>query len=285
MPSASAGAEQVAAPARGARGPGRPGSPTSSGGPGRRAMPSSRLHPPVQRLGHALRRRDREAVREVRLGVLPGGVQRVDVLLRLAADGHDLERDDVALVVVDRAEVVGDAQPVVPLLARERRAGRARPRRPRRRSPAPRRRRRSGSSRSTPRGTSQPSLDALAPACAGGAARSRSRTSSSNSSPRAFLRAPARLVERLQVHAGPDGVDRDVVRHAGAEERRRRHGQRAAGRRAGPARRRAATARRPRHLGAGTRRPPAGARRAARPCRSGVRSSSIVSSPSNASLQ
>ena len=73
----------------------------------------------VHVLGQSLGRLDRQPVGEVGLAVLAGGLQRVDVLGRLGAGGHDLEGDHVGRASPAGAQVVGDAQAVVPVLPRE----------------------------------------------------------------------------------------------------------------------------------------------------------------------
>src|SRR6185312_12666510 len=69
-------------------------------------------------LGQALRGLDRETVGEVGLAVLLGRLERVDVRRRLGPSRHDLQRDHVG-TVAGLTQVVGDAQPVVAILARE----------------------------------------------------------------------------------------------------------------------------------------------------------------------
>ena len=70
-------------------------------------------------LGQALGRLDAEAVDEELLGELALALEPADQLGHLIADGDPLQGDHVALAAVDRAVEVGEADAVVPRLARE----------------------------------------------------------------------------------------------------------------------------------------------------------------------
>ena len=85
------------------------------------AAPDAELaaHLRVQPLGQALGRLHAEPVDEELLGELALGLEARHQLGDLVAGGHRLQRDDVELVAVPRAEEVGQADAVVLRLARE----------------------------------------------------------------------------------------------------------------------------------------------------------------------
>ena len=77
----------------------------------------------VQVFGSGFGSLDGQAVGEIGLGVIAGGLQAVKALGGFLADGHNLESDHVHVAGVDRGKVIRQAQEIAIGLAREGEAG------------------------------------------------------------------------------------------------------------------------------------------------------------------